>query len=81
MSRLRTLLEWTVIIVMFVIIGFLVFSFFQGTSSHNGQPSGLPDGYGGFIKIRSPRHRSSQKTRVTGILPSSHLTVIPLPAR
>jgi len=50
MSRLRTLLEWTVIIVMFVIIGFLVFSFFQGTSSRNGQPSGLPDGYGGFYQ-------------------------------
>jgi hypothetical protein len=50
MSRIRTLLEWTVIIVMFIIIGFLVFSFFQGTSSRNSQPSGLPDGYGGFYQ-------------------------------
>jgi hypothetical protein len=50
MIRLRTLLEWTVIVVTFIIIGFLAFSFFQGTGSHAAQPSGLPDGYGGFYQ-------------------------------
>jgi len=50
MSRLRTLLEWTVIIVSFIIIGFLVFNFFWGSGSHAAQPSGLPEGNGGFFQ-------------------------------
>jgi len=48
MSRLRTLLEWTVIIVVFMIIGFLAWSFIFGAGTSTAQPSGLPDGNGGF---------------------------------
>jgi hypothetical protein len=50
MSRLRTLLEWTVIVVIFIILGSLAFSFFTGAGSHNGQPSGLPGSNGGFFQ-------------------------------
>jgi hypothetical protein len=44
------MLEWTVIIVSFIIIGFLVFNFFWGAGSHAAQPSGLPEGNGGFFQ-------------------------------
>ena len=52
MSRLRTLLEWTGIIVPFLIIGFLIFWFISGAGTH--QPSGLPDGNGGFYQNPLP---------------------------
>lgn len=48
MSRIRTLLEWTVILAAFIIIGFLIFSFIFGAGTSDAQPSGLPDGNGGF---------------------------------
>ncbi len=50
MSRIRTLLEWTVILVVFIIIGFLVWSFFFGAGTSDAQTSGLPDGNGGFYQ-------------------------------
>ena len=50
MSRLRTLLEWTVILVPFLIIGFLIFSFIFGAGTNTTHLSGLPDGNGGFYQ-------------------------------
>jgi hypothetical protein len=52
MSRLRTLLEWTVILLVFMIIGFLAWSFFFGAGTPGAGPSGLPDGNGGFYQSR-----------------------------
>jgi hypothetical protein len=52
MSRIRTLLEWTVILAVFIIIGFLVYSFIIGAGPSDTQPSGLPDGNGGFYQSR-----------------------------
>ncbi len=48
MIRLRTVLEWTAILVPFLIIGLLVFGFLLAPGMH--QPSGLPDGNGGFCQ-------------------------------
>jgi hypothetical protein len=64
MSRLRTLLEWTAIVITFIIIGFLAFSFFQGAGLHADQPSGLPDGYGGFFQ--NPRSPPQEFTKNAG---------------
>ena len=50
MSRLRTLLEWTVILVVFLVIGFLAWSFFFGAGTSTARASGLPDGTGGFYQ-------------------------------
>ena len=51
MSRLRTLLEWTVIIVPFIIVGFLIFSLFSGNAGTQGdRVSGLPGDNGGFFQ-------------------------------
>ena len=50
MSRMRTLLEWTVILAVFIVIGFLIFAFILGTGTSDAQPSGLPDGNGGFYQ-------------------------------
>jgi len=52
MSRIRTLLEWTVILVVFIIIGYFAYSFFFGAGTSSSQPSGLPDGNGGFYQSR-----------------------------
>ena len=58
MSRIRTLLEWTVILAVFIIIGFLVYSFIVGAGPSDTQPSGLPDGNGGFYQSRlSPQQQ------------------------
>jgi len=51
MSRLRTLLEWTVILVPLFLIGFLMFNFIFGVGSSDARSSGLPDGNGGFYQI------------------------------
>jgi len=59
MSRLRTMLEWTVIIVPLLIIGFLIFWFISGAGTH--QPSGLPDGNGGFYQNLLPRPQQITK--------------------
>jgi hypothetical protein len=50
MSRVRPLLEWLVILVPILIIGFLVFSFASGTGIFAGVSSGLP-GNGGFFQV------------------------------
>jgi len=52
MSRIRTLLEWTVILAVFIIIGFLIYSFIVGAGPSDTQPSGLPEGNGGFYQSR-----------------------------
>jgi hypothetical protein len=48
MSRLRILLEWTAILVPFLIIVLLISWVMGGAGSH--QSSGLPDGNGGFYQ-------------------------------
>jgi hypothetical protein len=54
MSRLRTLLEWTAIVVPFLIVWFI-----GGGGTR--QPSGLPDGNGGFYQSPlSPPHQFSR---------------------
>ncbi len=62
MIRLRTVLEWTAILVPFLIIGLLVFWFFFAAGNH--QPSGLPDGDGGFYQ--TPISPPVQFTRTVG---------------
>jgi hypothetical protein len=60
MSRLRTMLEWTVIIVPLLIIGFLIFWFISGAGVH--QPSGLPGGNGGFYQNPLPHPQMFTKS-------------------
>lgn len=62
MSRLRTLLEWTVILAMVIVTAFLASGFIFGAGTH--QPSGLPEGNGGFYQtsLTSPQ----QFTKSTG---------------
>ena len=62
MSRLRTLLEWTVILVVFLIIGLLIFWFIYSAGSP--KPLGLPDGNGGFYQ--SPLSPPQQFARNVG---------------
>lgn len=72
MSRIRTLLEWTVILIPLLIVGFLIFWYMPGAGTH--QPSGLPDGNGGFYQ--SPLSPPQQFTKNIGewrfTLPSSY---------
>ena len=74
MSRLRTLLEWTILVVPFLVLGFLIFWFVLGGGSPAAHPSGLPDGTGGFYQ--SPLSPPEQFTKNTGdwqfTLPSSY---------
>jgi|WetSurMetagenome_2_1015567.scaffolds.fasta_scaffold36764_1 hypothetical protein len=74
MSRLRTLLEWTLLVVPFVVLGFLIFWFVLGGGSPAAHPSGLPDGTGGFYQ--SPRSPPVQFIKNAGdwqfSLPSSY---------
>ena len=78
MSRLRTLLEWTIILVPFLIIGFLLFYFILGAGSPASQPSGLPDGNGGFYQ--SPLSPPQQFTKNVGdwqfVFPSSYSYIL-----
>lgn len=48
MPRLRTILEWSVILVLIVVIGFFGYLFIFGGPAP--QPSGLPDSTGGFYQ-------------------------------
>ncbi|HUH79162.1 MAG TPA: hypothetical protein VLY83_04620 [Methanoregula sp.] len=50
MSRLRTLLEWAVILVPLAVVALLVIGFYSGTGMPAAVPSGLPDGSGGFYQ-------------------------------
>jgi len=62
MSRLRTLLEWSAIIIPLIIIGFLAYQFvFRGPAV---PPSGLPDVTGGFYQ--SPFSPPQQYTKTKG---------------
>ncbi len=58
MPRLRTLLEWSVILIPLIIIGFLGYHLVIGVPAV--QPSGLPDGTGGFYQ--SPLSQQEQYT-------------------
>jgi hypothetical protein len=72
MSRPGTLLEWIGILVLFLVVGLLVFWFIWGAGTR--QPSGLPDGNGGFYQ--SPLSPPQQFTRNVGewrfIFPASY---------
>jgi hypothetical protein len=59
LSRLKTLLEWLVILVPLVIIGFLAYNFVFGTGTPAAEQSGLPDN-GGFFQtpLSSPQQFS-----------------------
>lgn len=61
MSRIRTLLEWTVILVPLFTTGVLVFWFASGAGN---QSSGLPDGTGGFYQ--GPLSPPQQFTKTVG---------------
>ncbi len=63
MPSLRTLLEWSVIIIPLIIVGFFGYSFVFG-SSPAPQPSGLPDTTGGFYQI--PFSPAQKFTRTMG---------------
>lgn len=52
MSRMRTLLEWTAILAVFIVAGFFAWGFTFGAGSSTAHPSGLPDGNGGFYQSR-----------------------------
>ncbi|HJX56477.1 MAG TPA: hypothetical protein VJ350_06560, partial [Methanoregula sp.] len=62
MSRIRTLLEWTMILVLLFTVGVLVVWFTSGAGTH--QPSGLPDDTGGFYQ--SPLSTPQQFTKTVG---------------
>jgi hypothetical protein len=62
MPRLRTLLEWSAILIPLVIIGFLAYQFvFAGPAI---PPSGLPDTTGGFYQ--TPFSPPQQETKTLG---------------
>ena len=63
MSRLRTLAEWSAILIPLVIIGFLGYNFIFGGALVS-QPSGLPDTTGGFYQ--SPFSPPQQYTKTMG---------------
>jgi len=62
LTRLRTLLEWTVIIAPLLITGVLIFWFVSGAGTR--EPSGLPDGNGGFYQ--APLFPPQQFTKNAG---------------
>ena len=62
MSRLRTLLEWSAILIPLIIIGFLAYLFVFGGPAV--PPSGLPDTTGGFYQ--SPISPPQQYTKTMG---------------
>jgi hypothetical protein len=62
MSRLRTLAEWSAILIPLIIIGFLAYQFVFGGPAL--PPSGLPEGTGGFYQ--SPLSPPQQYTKTMG---------------
>jgi hypothetical protein len=62
-SRLRTILEWTVILVVLITVGFLIFNLISGGGTPVPEPSGLP-GNGGFFQV--PLASPQQYTRNVG---------------
>jgi len=61
MSRLRSLLEWLVILIPLLIIGFLIFNVISGNGIPAAEPSGLP-GNGGFFQVPLPAPQQYTKT-------------------
>jgi len=61
MSRLRSLLEWLVILIPLLIIGFLVINVISGNGMPAAEPSGLP-GNGGFFQVPLPAPQQYTKT-------------------
>ena len=61
MSRLRSLLEWCVILIPLLIIGFLIFSVISGTGIPAAEPTGLP-GNGGFFQVSLSAPQQYSKT-------------------
>jgi hypothetical protein len=64
MSRLRTLLEWCLIAIPFIVIGYLIFGILSGSSLPAVSPSGLPDGTGGFWQ--EPLSSRQQEVKTAG---------------
>ena len=62
MSRLRTLLEWLLILVPVLLIGYVVFWFVSGAGMSAPGPSGLPEGSGGFFQSPLPSPQEYSKT-------------------
>jgi len=57
MTRLRSLLEWLILLIPILFIGFLGYNFFFGAGVPAAQPSGLPDNGGFFqVPISPPLH-------------------------
>jgi hypothetical protein len=63
MTRLRTLLEWLVILVPLAVIGFVAFTLLSGSGSLPAA-SGLPDNGGGFYQ--TPLTSPQQYTKTSG---------------
>jgi len=61
MTRLRTLLEWLVILVPLAVIGFVAFTLLSGSGSLPAA-SGLPDNGGGFYQTPLPSPQQYSKT-------------------
>lgn len=62
MSRLRTLLEWAVIAVPFIILAFWFSGLLSGAGTPAAPASGLPDGTGGFYQTALPQSQTFSKT-------------------
>lgn len=61
MSRLRSLLEWCVILIPLLVIGFFIFNVISGNGMPTSGPSGLP-GNGGFFQVPLPAPQQYTKT-------------------
>lgn len=64
MSRLRTLLEWSAILIPLIVIGFFSYYFIFGAGAPAHEISGLPDTTGGFYQ--SPITPPQQYTKTMG---------------
>jgi hypothetical protein len=60
MSRFRTILEWSVILVPVIVLGYLGYHFFLGAGVQSAVAGGLPDTNGGFYQtpLSPPQHFS-----------------------
>ena len=74
MTRIRTILEWAVILVPLAIVAFLVLSFYGGAGLPAAEPSGLPDGSGGFYQapVSPPQQFSESVGGWQFVFPSSY---------
>jgi hypothetical protein len=60
MTRLRSVLEWLVILIPFIVTGFVVFTFIGGSGASSPAGSGLPDNGGFYQTPISPPHEYSK---------------------